>query len=319
MTEQFHSVPDLRADLVVERLPRIFRIQSITRLPFDDRHKLNRAVLYHESASLQVEWVSRHPDIRLVIGTLVSICWSGRPRCSEGAIRVARIFRLDKPEAELNLFATVPPGWVRERDLVRRAADLVETLPRHFRHLFNAIFWKGARFHRYLSGPSSLGGHHDQPGGNLRHSVEVAEQARALADQEPLANAALLVMAALLHDAGKADEYEMRYGRTCLSARGELVGHRHTIVEWIAAARAAHRVIVPESQYLALIHALTAARGAPAWLGMREPRSLDATLLSHADRMSGQRDLISRNAPQGGGFGRYHKHLRARPFVLPPG
>src|SRR5690606_11911830 len=123
------------------------------------------------------------------IGTLVSIRWEGRPRCRAGAIRIARIYRLDKPEAELNLFATVPPGWVRDRDLVRRAADLVETLPRHFRHLFTAIFWKGGRFYRYLAGPSSLGGHHDQPAGNLRHSIEVAEQARALAAEEPLANA----------------------------------------------------------------------------------------------------------------------------------
>jgi 3'-5' exoribonuclease len=43
------------------------------------------------------------------------------------------------------------------------------------------------------------------------------------------------------------------------------------VLEWIAAARAQHRVIVPEAHYLALLHAITAAKGAPDWLGLREP------------------------------------------------
>jgi 3'-5' exoribonuclease len=76
-------------------------------------------------------------------------------------------------------------------------------------------------------------------------------------------------------------------------------------------------VIVPEAHYLALLHAITAAKGAPDWLGLREPLSLDAHILSTVDRLSGQADLVSppRRAGQGG-FGAYHRHLGGRPYVV---
>ena len=80
----------------------------------------------------------------------------------------------------------------------------------------------------------------------------------------------MLVLAGLLHDTGKADEYRWVHRRFELSDRGHLIGHRHTLLEWLAAARAQYRVMVPEAHYLALIHVLTAAKGAPAWLGLRE-------------------------------------------------
>jgi 3'-5' exoribonuclease len=67
---------------------------------------------------------------------------------------------------------------------------------------------------------------------------------------------------------------------------------------------------------LGLIHALTAAKGAPAHLGLREPRSLEATILSMADRLSGEGELFERMAPTEGGFGQFHKHMKGRPFVV---
>ena len=94
-----------------------------------------------------------------------------------------------------------------------------------------------------------------------------------------------------------------------------MIGHRETLQQWIAASMATHRVILPEAHYLGLIHALTAAKGAPAWLGLREPRSIEATILSMADRLSGEEELYQRLAPAEGGFGRYHKQLKYRPFV----
>ena len=59
---------------------------------------------------------------------------------------------------------------------------------------------------------------------------------------------------------------------------------------------------------LTLLDAITAAKGAPDWLGLREPLSLDAHILSMVDRLSGQADLVARNAPTQGGFGAYHRH-----------
>ncbi|KAA3651085.1 MAG: HD domain-containing protein [Rhodocyclaceae bacterium] len=316
MNEQHVPVPRAGADIVVEKLPRVFRIQAIERLPFDQKSMRSCAALFHERATLNVEWLSKHCDVRLTVGSLVSIRWSGRPVSCNGAVRIARLVLLEQPEASINLFDTIPTAWVRDRELVQRGRAIWAALPRGFCHMFNAIFWEAGRFHRYVSGPSSLRGHHHAPGGNLRHCIEVAERALGLAAKDTAACVNVLLLAALLHDAGKADEYRLVNRRFELSDRGRLVGHRHTVIEWIAAARARYQVIVPDADYLALMHVLTCAKGAPPWLGMREPQSLDATILQMADRVSAQGELIGRHAPGETGFGRYHPHLGMRPFVV---
>ncbi len=303
-------------DPVIDKLPPIFRIQSITRLPGEAGHVINRAVLFHERASLSVEWSTRQGDVSLRAGSLVSVCWLGRPECLNGAVRISRLARLERAEPALNLFETVPASWVIDRDLLTRASALWHLLSLPFRHLFNAIFWDEQRLYRYLTGPSSLSGHHAERCGNLRHTVEVGEIALEMALREPRVHPGVLLMAALVHDAGKADEYRLGAQALELTDRGKLVGHRFTVLEWIAVARALHRVKLAEAHYIALIHALTCAAGAPAWLGLREPQSMEAVLLSSADRLSGQSDLHRRNAPARSGFGRYHPHLRGRPYRL---
>ena len=309
-------------------LPTIWRLQSIRQVPFDARTVRNEAVLFHAHASLKVAWLSRKIDTRLMVGALVRIDGLAQPvSVGEGAVRVHRLVPLARPEAGVNLFQTLLPAWVADRGLASRAADLWARLPTHFRHLFNAILWDAGRCERFVTGPGSLNGHHARRNGNLCHTVEVAEQALALSEAsqarvsdngggaQPLSCPDVLLLAALLHDAGKADEYELTRSGYRLSDRGRLIGHRQTVIEWIAAARE-RSMPIPEGPYLALIHALTSARGAPAWLGMREPRTLDATLLSTADRLSGTEDLMQACAPRLKGFGRNHPHLKGAPFVV---
>lgn len=164
-----------------------------------------------------------------------------------------------------------------------------------------------------------MNGHHNGWNGNFHHSVEVAEHAREIAHRSELASVSVVIAAGLLHDAAKAVEY--RYDRYRdefrLSDRGELVGHRDTLIEWLAVARESDGVIIAEGLYLALLHAINAVRGAPSWLGMREPRSLEAEIVAMADRLSGRENLYERCAPndERGGFGAYHKHLGHRAFV----
>jgi 3'-5' exoribonuclease len=145
----------------------------------------------------------------------------------------------------LNLFATVLPGWVRDPSLLKPAAKLWNALPPPYRHLLNALIWDTNRFHRFVMGPSSLSGHHNDREGNLRHSVEVAERALALAAGDPVVCEEALILGALLHDAGKADEYRLANRRLVLSDRGRLIGHRTTVIEWIAAACTKHTWIFP--------------------------------------------------------------------------
>lgn len=305
-------------DFAPAQLPAIFRVESVARYPTERHQIITRANLFHDRASLTVEWRSTHVDVRIVRGALVGVRWLNNRAHSKGAIPISRLVLLERAEAEVNLCHLVPPRWVQDRELVSRAAALLENLPRGFRHLFNAVFWDGGRFERYLTGPSSVNGHHNGMKGNFRHSVEVAEQSLGQGCGQEVIFPPLLSLGGLLHDAGKADEY--RYDRNkqrfVLSERGELIGHKHTLLEWLATARARHRVILPEQHYLTLLHVLTAVKGAPDWLGMRIPRRLEAGILARADGLSGEADLFNRNMPSIRGSGSYHVHLGVRPYPI---
>jgi len=302
-----------------ESLPGMFRLTKMEHKPGENGMTLCTAQLYHEKASLRVTWECRQPDTRLHEGSLVSPRWLGKSTRSEkGAVHISRLVLLEIPQVGATLFDIVPHEWVRDRALVERARALVDALPRPMAFLFNAMFWDGRRFMRFVVGPSSLNGHHNGRNGNLLHTVEVAETALKLAENRNGVCLDVLLMAALLHDAGKADEYKFNYRRGIfeISDRGALIGHKLTILEWIAAAMAKSRILMPETHYLGLVHALTSAKGAPDWVGVRESRSLEAMLLSTADRLSGQQDLVDQLAPEHNGFGRYHPHLRGRPYLV---
>lgn len=305
-------------DPMPERLPPIFRVESVERYPAEHHHVLSRIRLFHEKASLTVEYLSRQVDIRITRGVLVSIRWLGNPTSHNGAIRISRLVFFEKADAGINLFDLVPHSWVQNRKLVKRAAELLDSQPRFFRHLFNAVFWDGRRFERFVTGPSSLNGHHNYRNGNLYHSVEVADMALQQGCGRSAVFAPFLALGGLLHDAGKADEYRWDRDRRrfVLSDRGTLIGHRQTLLEWLAAAKVQHHVIVPDTLYLALIHVLTAVKGAPDWIGLRSPRRLEAIILARADGISSDADLFARNAASNGSPGRYHPHLGARPMGL---
>jgi 3'-5' exoribonuclease len=312
------TMPKPAFDPVPDHLPPVFRVESLERYPAEHRQVATRAVLFHEKARLTVEWLSHNVDVRITRGTLVSVRWLGNPTSHNGAIRISRLVLLERAEADLNLFETVPHSWVKDRALVKQAAELVDGLPRCNRHLFNAIFWDGGRFERYVTGPSSINGHHNGWNGNLRHSVEVADMALQQGRSYHQVYAPILCLGGLLHDAGKADEYRYDHARRrfVLTKRGELIGHRQTLLEWLATARAQPRVIVPEPLYLALVHALMAVNGAPDWLGLRVPRRLEPVILSRADGISSTADLFERNTAGGARPGKYHPHLGVRPVSI---
>lgn len=133
-----------------------------------------------------------------------------------------------------------------------------------------------------------------------------------------LTHMGIALTAGFLHDAGKAAEYNpWKGGSWGMTNRGRLVGHRHTIIEWLAVALATNRIALPEQQYLSLLHAITAAPGAE-WLGIRSPMTPESTLLSLADRLSGEKSLVAQLAKWQGGWGDKYPHKKGQPFTIAP-
>jgi 3'-5' exoribonuclease len=216
------------------------------------------------------------------------------------------------------LFKTVPNDWVKDRNLLARASALWARLPLVWQELFNRVLWDGERFERFCVNPGSCIGHHSVRNGNLRHMVETGEAVLALLPFHPAADPDVSLMAALLHDMGKADEYHMIHDRYRLTDNSILNGHKQTIGDWVAVAEDRMKVKIPSAHYMSLRHALGAEFGIAHASGYRRPRTPEARLLSLADQSSGSGDLYAKLSDPEGGWGAPHPHLGdVAPYSLP--
>ena len=295
----------------------VFRVTNIAREEIGNGQFRNEANLFCNQATIKVDWIDTALIGKIHIGQIVSPRFRSEPTYSNGCIRIYRLVVYERPMETVNLFNLIPFGWVKDRDVVKRGAALMEMLSEAHRLLFNAIFWNHSRFERFCKQPSSMIGHHAESSGNLRHTVEVAEEMRTYCSTRSFTNKDLGVLSAFLHDAGKADEYIMNSkGGWDLTDRGRLLGHKVTIVEWIAAAVARNNIELPQDHYMGLLHIFTAVPNAPDWMGLREPAIHESFLLSICDRLSGRDDLVKRTSLEEGGFGRSHRHLKAPVFRI---
>jgi len=319
MVKQDQTKVILNADTFRSNLPAVFRVMRVRQrmLPGKDQYEV-LVSLFH--AKIQVNVHASYPqyDSQLIPGALVKIRWPSRMISINGCLRVERLVVLQEPEASYQLFDTIPPRYAGGDEIMRRARVLAQRMNETHHLLLNQVFWNRARLGRFLKGPGSLGGHHSERHGNFRHAVEVAELVLGMQAEQPVAAPSLMITAALLHDAGKADEYEFdrRSGYASMSTRGTLIGHRATVLEWVAVAHDRMKPRLSQSLYEALIHALSAVNGAPEWTGCRIPMSREAFLINMADRVSSQADLFKRHAPENEGFGRPHKHFKRLPFQI---
>lgn len=295
----------------------IFRIINITREDIGNGKFRNEANLISNQANVKVDWIDTALVGKIHIGQIVSPRLYFVPKCINGCIRIFGLVVHEQPSGEVNLFDLVPHAWVKDRDVVKRGSLLMANLSITHRLLFNAIFWDFARFERFCKQPSSMCGHHAEQSGNLRHTVEVAEEMRAYCLTRSFINIHLGVLASFLHDAGKADEYFMNdKGGWYLTERGKLLGHKITVVEWIAAAVSKWNIQLPQDHYIGLVHIFTAIPNAPNWMGLREPALHESFLLSICDRLSGRDDLVKQTAIKNAGFGNSHRHLKSAVFQV---
>ena len=280
-------------------LPPVFRIRSIVRLPFGRGHVLTRASLFHDRKELTVEWVAPHSDPRLSVDTLVSVCLDGPLSDGGGTVRIAKLVAQEPLVRAPDLFETIPPNWVRDRALVARASHLWQELTPGLQRLFNAIFWDGRRFHRYVVCPETEYSDDMEVNGNLRHSVEVAERARGLAESNERLYGPVIIMAALLHNAGMAENFRLiahrceRADRSILEYR---LGYRPVVFDWIARAWTERNLWLLEPEYLSLVHMLSWTKERPPMPIVRDADWLDATVLSAPGYGRYQRDCQLDNA-----------------------
>ena len=193
-------------------------------------------------------------------------------------------------------------------------------LPAPFQDLLDQIFAQPGLWDAYLRAPSSVKGHHRERGGNLRHSVEVAQLSLAQADAYiDMIDRDVVIISALMHDLGKTLEYELKGCTARMSTQGRLLGHKLTGLGLIWAPL--HGCAgIGEHQRLAILNVLTCSANGAAW-GGQAPGAFEAEIVCRNDQLSAIADMYrvshARTGPEGG-FGIYHKHQRVTPFHVKP-
>jgi 3'-5' exoribonuclease len=258
-------------------------------------------------------------------GTYVGI--RGRIEVFQGQpqVNVEHLERVRVDPDDLGLFMPHCP-----RDLVAMEAELRDLIAsvgdRPFRDLLRAVLGPktetGAWFRK---APAAKKNHHAYVGGLLEHTLSVTKLCHAMAAHYgSVIDRDLLVTGALLHDVGKIHEIATEAGFP-YTTRGKLLGHILLGLEIVHDL--GRRLKVPDDRLRLVEHLIAAHQGRYEWQSPREPRTLEALVLHHADdtdaKMQQAIDLV-RESGEGWteysrSFGReFLRHSGAEPGADPP-
>jgi 3'-5' exoribonuclease len=133
----------------------------------------------------------------------------------------------------------------------------------------------------YDNAPAARNMHHAYIGGLMEHTLSMATLANYLANHFPYVNRDLLLAGTLLHDMGKAIEYDISKSFS-FSEDGRLVGHITRAVVLVEKA-AAEIGGFPEEELRHLVHLIASHHGTLEWGSPVLPKTLEAILLHQID------------------------------------
>lgn len=181
-----------------------------------------------------------------------------------------------------DLASFLPASPRPRQEMLAELKDIAGLLSEPWRALVTHLLVANETFlYQFSLAPAARKMHHAYLSGLLEHSLSMANLAHMLADHYPHVNRDLLVTGALLHDMGKALEYDVTQG-FAFSDDGRLVGHIVRAVVMIEQA-AAQLGNFPEADLRQLVHLVTSHHGTLEWGSPTTPKTLEAILLHQID------------------------------------
>lgn len=213
----------------------------------------------------------------------------------------------------------LPSSERQQEEMVAELRRTIDSLVEPWKELTSYLLLDDEFMPKYINAPAARMLHHAYVGGLLEHSLSMARLAKFVAEQYPHVDVDLLVCGALLHDCGKALEYDTSSSFD-FTDEGRLVGHvvRATIMVQQAADQLGD---IPESQLRQLLHMITSHHGTMAWGAPVVPKTLEAILLHQIDlldsRVQGYFDHL-RNDNAGGNWTAKQSYMFETELWRPP-
>lgn len=202
-------------------------------------------------------------------------------------IRVLTEDELTAPGLLDNLVETPPESGV---DLSRELKSFIESI-RHdeLRMTVRSVFEDlGPSFHW---APAAVAMHHAYRHGLIEHTIHMARACRALLPLYPEVDPDLALAGILLHDTGKAIEYEGTLA-TRKSRRGLLQGH--VVLGYQLARKAGIKSRLDPDRLERLEHIILSHQGEPEWGAAVYAATPEAVFVSMVDNLDAKMGMVQR-------------------------
>ena len=154
--------------------------------------------------------------------------------------------------------------------------------------------------------PAAVAMHHAYRHGLLEHTVHMARACRALLPLYPEVDADLAMAGILLHDTGKAVEYEGTLA-TKRSRRGILQGH--VVLGYQLARKAAMKAKLDSERVERLEHIILSHQGEPEWGAAVYAATPEAVFVSMIDNLDAKMGMVQRALRQAGDGDEFSERL----------
>jgi 3'-5' exoribonuclease len=211
--------------------------------------------------------------------------------------RLAKVVAL--AEAELgapglldNLVETAPEDHEAMWAELQACADAIQH--DELRMTVRSVFEEIGEAFRWA--PAAVAMHHAYRHGLLEHTLHMARACRALLPLYPDVDPDLALAGVLLHDAGKAIEYEGTLA-TRRSRRGVLQGH--VVLGYQLARKAALKARLDADRIERLEHIILSHQGEPEWGAAVYAATPEAVFVSMIDNLDAKMGMVQRAVRQG--------------------
>ena len=209
-----------------------------------------------------------------------------------------------------------------KRDIEKMYQELVGIIKniknKYLKSLLERIFVQDRNFlELFLKAPAAVSIHHVYKGGLLEHTLDVVEVCSKVAEKySEVIDSDLLITGAILHDIGKAYEYEITSSGINVTDKGELLGHISIGVNIV------ERVVkeikgFPEELLIEVKHMILSHHGEFEWGSPVLPKTPEALVLHMIDNLDAKISQFLRLTEKGepGGWSEYDRRLGRRIMI----
>jgi len=187
---------------------------------------------------------------------------------------------------EYDLADFIPKSTKDIGELTEQFFDYIDSIDdEYLKQLLHSIFDDKEFFGLFCRCPAAKNWHHNYVGGLLEHTVSVTRICDFAAHMYPVQRD-LLITGAMMHDAGKVYEYNMKTAID-FTTIGRLIGHI-CLGDEIVCTHAKLINRFPDNTLMKLRHLILAHHGEYEKASARLPQTLEAIVLHYADNLDAQ-------------------------------